>query len=119
MDRPIAILTILKALRSGEDAIITDELEVYIADLEARRPDRPIRIMEILTTLRSHYPAEMSEALELYIADLEVNQQIAYLRNISTSSNGSDQVPVWSHQRSVERAQRRQERVLKRQNDYQ
>lgn len=118
IDRPTQITTILRTLTSGDNAEISDELESYIADLEAKQPDRPARITEILSIIGSQNSADVSRSLEAYISDLEVRQQIVLPANDFAPSRNPDKLPIWSYQRVLKREQRRRESALKKQNNY-
>jgi hypothetical protein len=119
IDRPTQITTILKTIGSGAAGEIRTELEKYIADLEAKQPDRPGRITTILKDIGTRYPADTGISLEAYISDLEAKQQAVLPGNNHTPSWDPDNPPVWSHQRSMQREQHRQERALKKLNNYQ
>lgn len=113
-NRPNPIKTILKTLDSGDDPY-SAELEIYIAELEAKQPVRPSRITAILTSIGLQYSADIETTLEAYISDLESKQQTVS----QESDNDPENLPVWSHERAKKRAQHRRERALKKLNNYQ
>jgi hypothetical protein len=117
IDRPTQITTILSTICTGDAAESGAELEAYIADLEAKQPHRPTRITAILRTIGSQYPAGTGILLEEYISNLEAKQQ-AMQPSDRTPSRDPNNPPVWSHQRSVQRAQQRREHALKMRNYY-
>lgn len=116
-NRPEQIETILNSLDAADE--LTKELEIYIADLEAKQPDRPSRITSLLQEVESRYSAEAKVSLEAYISELEANQQPVPPNNTLKPQFDPDNPPRWSHQRSVERAQRRWMRAQRKQDNYQ
>jgi hypothetical protein len=119
IDRPTQITTILKTIGSGDDAEIRVELETYVAELESRQPDRPGRIKAILKTIGSQYSADVAATLEVYISDLEARQMAVLPDDDYAPSQNPDNPPYWSHVYMVERENRRRERALRKQNNYQ
>ena len=119
IDRPIQISTILKTMSAGDDAEVRTQLEIYIADLEAKQPDRPMRIAAILKDIGAHYPADVKAALEAYISDLEARQQAVLPDNDLAPTWDPKNPPVWSHERSVQRDRHIRKHALKKQNHYQ
>jgi len=110
--RPEQIDEILKAL---DDSAVTTELKTYIADLEAKQPDRPSRVTRCLEEVALHHSTEAIASLEAYLSELEAHQQpVTSLQ----SRPDPDNPPRWSHQRSVEREQRRRGRALRKQENY-
>jgi len=108
--------SILNSKRPDDATMV--ELEIYIADLEAKQPDRPSEITRCLEKVELHHSAEAMASLEAYITHLEANQQIAAPPNNMPSSRfDPENPPRWSHQRLIERAQRRRVRALKKQNN--
>ena len=73
---------------------------------------RPSEITALLTTIKSGY-SDIGDTLEAYIANLEANQATASNKKQSNEWD-PEHPPYWSHQRSVQRAQRRQQRALNR-----
>jgi len=118
VDRPTQITTILKTIHSGDDDEISAELEMYIADLEAKQPNRPTQIAAILRSIDSQYPGDMGVSLKAYISNLEANQQVVQPESNHTPSWDPNNPPIWSHQRQVKREQHRREQALKKQNNY-
>jgi len=119
MKRPIQISSILKTLGTGTSPEISDELEKYITDLEARQPLRPEGIVTLLKTIGSQLSAEKARSLEAYISDLEARQKVILSENDQTPIDAPDNLPIWSYQRQADRAQHRRERDLRRRNNYQ
>jgi hypothetical protein len=117
--RPSQIAAVLRTLSSGDGKALGTELETYIAELEAKQPDRPTRITAILQSIGAWHPADIMTALETYILALEAKQHSAPSDTIQTPLWDPNNPPVWSHQREVERQQRRRERALKKLNNYQ
>lgn len=117
--RPTQIATLLQTLTEGDGKALGTELETYIADLEAKQPDRPTRITAILKAIGATHPADIMAILETYVVALEVKQQPAPSNTIQAPLWDPNNPPVWSHQRQVEREQRRRERAVKKLNNYQ
>lgn len=117
VNRPTQISTILETISSGQDKKISTELESYIADLEAKQPNRPARIAEILRSIGAQYPAYIEDSLEVYIADLESSQQ-PVKPSINRHGWDSDNPPIWSHERAMQREHHRKERASQKRNDY-
>jgi hypothetical protein len=118
INRPASVTTILKTICSGPDIKISTQLEAYIADLEAKQPDRPHEITAILSVIGSHYTVGLQSLLEDYISDLEAKQQpVSQLKNPAAFE--ANNAPVWSHQQTVARQLHRQERALRKANNYQ
>lgn len=116
--RPDQIDSILNSMGHDDETMI--ELQTYIADLEAKQPDRPTRITSLLQEVASRCSAEARVSLEVYITQLEANQLVAAPQSTLPSSRfDPENPPHWSHQRAVEREQRRRARALRKQNHYQ
>lgn len=116
-NRPEQIETILNSLDAADEMV--EELERYIADLEAKQPDRPSRVTGLLQEVEARYSAEARVTLEAYISELEANQQPVPSNNAPNSQYDPDNPPRWSHQRAVEREQRRWMRAQRKQDNYQ
>lgn len=118
INRPASVTTILKTICSGPDTQISAQLEAYIAGLEAKQPDRPHEITEILSVIGSHYTVGLQSMLEDYISDLEAKQQpVSQAQNPAVPE--ANHAPAWSHEQTAARELHRQERAVRKANNYQ
>lgn len=121
IERPTAISDILENFNSEENAKMCVELEEYIANLESKQPDRPDRIDSILQQL-AHQTPTMAETLKYYLQLLEASQthqQENQSGAASSDSSDNSSLPVWSHERAMQRRHHRQERAARKRNNYQ
>ncbi len=114
INRPTPITTVLNTI-SADAHSETTELESYIANLEALQQDRPSRINEILSMIGSQYSVDVQAILEAYISNLEGKQYAVPPSNKRTASLELNNLPVWSHQRTLERERHHKEHALTKQ----
>ena len=109
-NRPEQIDSILNSM--GPDDETMAELQIYIADLEAKQPDRPSRIIRCLEEVELRHSAEVMASLEAYLSELEANQQPVP----SHKALPPTESPYW---RSVRRQKETKASALRKQNNYQ
>ena len=114
ISRPTPITTVLNTISADANSE-TAELESYIANLEAQQQDRHSRISEILSMIGSQYSVDVQAILEEYISSLETKQLAAMSTNEHKVSLDLKNLPVWSHQRTLERERNHKEHALAKQ----
>lgn len=113
-NRPTPVTAVLNTLSTDAHSE-TAELESYITNLEALQQDRPSRINDILSMIGSQYSVDVQAILEAYISILEGKPSAAPLSDKSTASSELNNLPVWSHQRTIERERHHKEHALAKQ----
>lgn len=114
INRPTPITAVLNTI-SADAQSETTELESYITNLEALQQDRPSRISEILSMIGSKYSVDVQAILEAYISNLEGKQHAVESSKAHTAAVDVNNLPVWSHQRTLERERHHKEHALAKQ----